>query len=212
MALPNLRNPFHVVLSLALGFPLLLGLVVWTCSGLRSLYYTHAVELDLGEPAYQNLRTTRGAPDPFTDAQRAALLTFPDVASCIGSKPATATLEELRNLDWSRMKTDAHVEICTFRILRTLGNISNATPWLESQGFRSRDAWNSDNPYIGHEGELVVDAGWNVTSKGLRWPESGFMRSVRSLAVLRPYGTSIQATYTPDGSEVLYVKVSHSRL
>lgn len=199
----------YVILSL-----IAIYLVIWGFILARYVWYTYLVDTELGEPKYQNFQIVNNGTRPFTVSQRAALKKFPDVASCIESKSSNPTTEQLMQMDWSKMKNDAQVEICTFRILSTLGDISQATPWLEQQGFtNSSSQWTSNHPYVGSGDRLSVSGNWNTRENGLRWPESGLKRKILSLPIMwPPYGTSISTTWSQDGTELLYVEIGQTRL
>lgn len=203
-------NIFLYGIAGVIGFSLLIACFY----GLRYVWYMRIVSLDLGEPAYSNTWLVHERTDPISFSQKVALVKFPDVASCIEANTDDPSVEELMKMSWHKMQTDAQVEICTFRILATLGNISFATPWLEEQGFsNSANLWTSENPYFDIYDQPQVSGNWNTRENGLRWPESGLKRQILSLPILwPPYGTSISTTWSVDGTQLLNVQVSQTRL
>lgn len=181
---------------------------------LRYVWYVYFIETDLGEPAFQTEGIVKEWPgDQLTVAQRAALHRFPSLASCVSAETNTPSAEELMQMDWTRMQNSAHVEVCAFRILKTLGDISLATSWLEQQGFSSPERWSSENPFKESNGTLKVIGTWNVIENGLRWPESGLKRRMLSIPILLPpYEVGIETTWSPDGEELLFIEVFEKRL
>jgi hypothetical protein len=207
-----MKKLLKVVIYTALAF-VALYFIIWCFMLLRQVWYVHIIDTDLGEPKYQNERMAKDWPNQLTVSQRAALHKFPDLNSCIKADTNSPNTEELMEMDWSKVENSAQVEICAFRILKTLGDISYATPWLERQGYSSPENWSTENPFEERDGNLRVDGGWSVTKNGLRYPESGLKRRILSLPIVfPPYSVGIYTTWSSDGSELLYVQAYENRL
>jgi hypothetical protein len=203
-----LKVILYIVLTLTAFF-----FIIWCMVIIRYVWYVHIIKTDFGEPVYKNERIVKDWSNQLTVAQRVALHKFPDLNSCIEAKTNNPSVEELMIMDWSKIKTSSQVEICAFRILKTLGDISYATPWLEQQGYSSPKNFSSENPFKEHEGNLRVDGVWSVTKKGLRYPESGLKHEIISLPIFfPPYSVGIYTTWSSDGKDLLYVQAYENRL
>ncbi|PCJ91007.1 MAG: hypothetical protein COA52_09465 [Hyphomicrobiales bacterium] len=137
--------------------------------------------------------------------QKVALRDFPDVDSCLKGADYTSKKFDLLNLNWNKINNEFEAEVCTFRLLKTLGGIENATPWLEAQGFKS----SSKTPHKTTYGTLSVHGSYSIQQNGPKFPTSGFIRrAYRSI----PYSMSIVTEWSIDGKELLYVRYSFNRL
>ncbi|MEM8795897.1 MAG: hypothetical protein AAGE61_10055 [Pseudomonadota bacterium] len=139
-----------------------------------------------------------------------ALIRFPDPQSCLEWGADAKKREDLKRMDWDRIDRTSAATVCTFRLLHKWGGIAEAANWFEAQGLNvSQGGWSSKKPHVNRDGTLEVHAGWHVKTKGPRFPTSGFM--ARIFAAI-PYGMTVEATYTPDGKELLYLRYGYSTL
>ncbi|MEM6577387.1 MAG: hypothetical protein AAF678_02765 [Pseudomonadota bacterium] len=134
---------------------------------------------------------------------------FPDAQSCLESDASSDKHEDLFRMDWHQIITTSDAEVCSFRLLHALGDISHATRWLEAQGFTVGESFSSASPYVGRDGTLRVDGGWSIRKRGPRFPTSGIIRRIFKAV---PYGMGVRATYSPDGQELLYLNIDSSTL
>lgn len=140
---------------------------------------------------------------------KVALRDFPDVASCLQGGHTAQDKVNLAEMDWDKINNKFEAEVCTFRLLKTLGGIENATPWLEAQGFRSSKHFSSKNPYKSRNETLSVHGHYSITKNGPKFPTSGVIRrAFRSI----PYGMNVITQWSPDGRELVYVRYSFSTL
>ncbi|MGA9409569.1 MAG: hypothetical protein WBV78_03895 [Roseobacter sp.] len=138
-----------------------------------------------------------------------AVRRFPDAQSCLESEAKSEKREDLFRMDWDKIKTTGDAEVCSFRLLHALGDISHATSWLEAQGFGVDDRVSSVSQYVERDGKLRVDGGWSIRKRGPRFPTSGIIRRIFKAV---PYGMGVRATYSPDGQELLYLNIDFSTL
>lgn len=174
--------------------------ILWTASG---LFYA-AMPTQLGTPVFQvqfdhqmNSGLVRG------------LRKFPDVQSCL-QRGATATHHgDLVRMDWDKITTNGEATVCMFRLLHDWGGVADAADWLEAQGFRVGESFSSKDPYVGRDGTLRVDGGWSIKKLGPRFPTTGVIRRILNAV---PYGMGVNATYSSDGRELLYLRIGYSTL
>lgn len=141
--------------------------------------------------------------------QKVALRDFPDADSCMKGGDYSSKKFDPLNLDWNKINNKLEAEVCTFRLLKTLGGIENATPWLEAQGFKSSKNFSSEMPYKTNYGTLSVQGSHSIRKNGPKFPTSGFIRrAYRSI----PYSMSIVTEWSVDGKELLYVRYSFKTL
>ncbi len=140
--------------------------------------------------------------------QKVALRDFPNAQSCMKGRDYASNKFDPLNLDWNRINNKSEAEVCTFRMLKTLGGIENATPWLEAQGFKASN-FNSKMPNKTSRGTLSVQGSHSIRKNGPKFPTSGLIRrAYRSI----PYSMSIVTEWSIDGKELLYVRYSFSTL
>ncbi len=141
--------------------------------------------------------------------QKVALRDFPDANSCIqGGRYATVKYD-LFNMAWDEINNGFEAEVCTFRLLKKLGGIEKATPWLKAQGFGSSKNFSSENPTKSGYGTLSVHGNYSIWKNGPKFPTSGFIRrAFRSIS----HSMSIVTVWSIDGKELLYVRYSSNML
>jgi hypothetical protein len=146
----------------------------------------------------------------MTTRVKVAMLDYPDPESCLEEGARPEMTEDLKRLDWDRIKTPAEATVCIFRLLGSYGDISRSEAWLMAQGFRlSGPGFNAEKPYVDRDGTKRVDAGWHIREKGPLFPTRGMLR--RALYSI-PYGMSVYTTWRADGQTLLYVHLSFSTL
>lgn len=157
---------------------------------------------------YRNRGRALEAPE-LSVSHKVALRDFPDVNSCL--KGSNFALDRLQFVEmaWHKINNKAEAEICTFRILKSLGGIQNATPFLKAQGFKSPKNFSSKNPYKAINETLSVHGSYSIRKNGPKFPTSGFIR--RAFQSI-PYGMSVYTHWSLDGTELLYVRYSFSTL
>lgn len=173
-------------------------------SGLAQGLYFKFARADLGEPAFQ----PRYERLMNFDMKR-ALLRFPDSQSCLVVGANASNKQDLLRMDWDKMRTSGDITVCTFRLLHDWGDVSEASAWMRAQGLRSDGGFSSDNPYETTDGTLDVHGTWSVKRNGPLSPTKGVLRRVLAAA---PYATSLYATYSADGTTLLYVSYGSSTM
>lgn len=134
---------------------------------------------------------------------------FPDVQSCLERGANATRHDDLVRMDWDKIATNGDAKICMFRLLHEWGGVTEAASWLEAQGFRVGESFSSKAPYVGRDGTLRVDGGWSIKTFGPRFPTSGVIRRILRAT---PYGMNVNATYSSDGQELLYLDIGYSTL
>ncbi|AIC28109.1 hypothetical protein IE4771_CH03015 [Rhizobium etli bv. mimosae str. IE4771] len=145
-----------------------------------------------------------------TASQKVAMVDFPDPASCLRkAETDELTVDRLKEMDWDSIDNDEEANVCMFRLLGSYGDVSYATDWFKAQGFDVPNAFSSARPYIGSDGTQRVVGMYSIRKKGPKFPTKGFVRrAFKSI----PYGMSVDATWSKDGKQLLWVKTSYSTL
>ena len=164
----------------------------------QNLYYAIAPPT-YGSPAFQPR-----SPHEMDMRLKRSLGRFPDTQACLVAGADAAGRKGLMKMDWSRMRTEQDVIVCTYRLLKDLGPLSEASAWMRANGFRS-DGHSSETPYEKRNGTLRVSGWWSIREDGPRYPTKGVV--LRALNAL-PYSMSLHATYSADGTRLLYVETS----
>lgn len=171
----------------------------------------------LSRPADPGAGVAAGTP-PFqmehahheTAGHRRALVRFPDTQSCLQSGAHATRRNDLLLMDWDLIETTQEAQICIFRLLHGWGGVTDATEWLSSQGLRSSgNGFNSEKPFEQRDGTLRVDAGWSIKTNGPRFPTTGVIRRILRAT---PYAMTVNATFSADGSTLLFLQVGYSTL
>lgn len=68
---------------------------------------------------------------------RRAIRKFPSVESCLKPNDHEEGELNLLDFDWDRVGTGRNLEICLFRIARSLQNVDRLNEWLMAAGFRA---------------------------------------------------------------------------
>ena len=140
---------------------------------------------------------------------KVALRDFPSAESCMKGAVFASQKYDLFGLDWEKINNEYEAEVCTFRMLKTLGGIENVTPWLEAQGFTSSENFSSANPHKTSYGTLSIHGSYSIRNNGPKFPTSGFVRrAFRSI----PYSMGIETAWSIDGKELLYARYTFSTL
>lgn len=142
-------------------------------------------------------------------SHKVALRDFPDVNSCLKEDHHADNKSSLLNMDWDKINNKAEAEVCTFRLLKSLGGIENATPWLEAQGLKSPKNFSSKNPFKAINETLSVHGTYSIRKNGPKFPTTGIVR--RAFQSI-PYGMSVYTQWSLDGTDLLYVRYSFSTL
>lgn len=154
--------------------------------------------------------TTRYARQMNDRAEKVASR-FSSPQACLPSESDASKQARLYAIDWDRIQTTTEAEVCMFRLLSALGGIEEFTGFMEAQGFRiSLDSFSPENPFVeSRDSALRATASWSVRENGPKYPTRGLLRRV--IASI-PYGMSTNVWYSPDGSKVLGVRITHSTL
>jgi hypothetical protein len=209
-------NPgFQPANTFGLGLMLVgLGLILWQAAGSLTkaalIGWTTLHSPGPGEPPFARAFDGTKYARPLTADYRLALHRFPDPAACLqpGADPATAG--GLAQMDWTRITSQAEAEVCLFRLLASLPDgMADFTAFAEAQGLSvPAESFNPTVPYVEDDGTLRVTGYWSIRHKGPRYPTSGLIRIVNAV----PYSMSVDATYTPDGSRLLHVRIGFNTL
>ena len=140
---------------------------------------------------------------------KVALRDFPNASSCMEGAEFASQKYNLIKLGWDKINNESEAEICTFRLLSALGDIKNASPWLESQGFKSTSNFNSKNPYKTNYGTLSVHGNYSIRTNGPKFPTSGFIR--RAFGSI-PYSMNVVTDWSIDGKKLLFVRYTFNTL
>lgn len=62
---------------------------------------------------------------------------FDDVRDCLVSAEAKKTIPDLRFINWGKMRSEANIEVCMYRIFASLGSPEKAKLWFEAQGLKN---------------------------------------------------------------------------
>lgn len=146
----------------------------------------------------------------LTASQRVAMMDFPDPVSCL-RKAETDDLskDRLKEMDWERIDNDEEANVCMFRLLGSYEDLSYATDWFKAQGFDVPNAFSSARPYIESDGTKRVVGMYSIRKKGPKFPTKGiFRRAFKSI----PYGMAVNATWSKDGKQLLWVNTDYSTL
>jgi hypothetical protein len=146
----------------------------------------------------------------MTAPQKVAMMDFPDPASCLKeAETDDLSTDRLKEMDWDRIENEDEAEVCMFRLLGSYENLSYATDWFEAQGFDVPPNFSSARPYIESDGTQRVTGGDSIRKNGPKFPTNGVIRrAFRSI----PYGMSVDATWSKDGKQLLWVKTGFSTL
>ena len=135
----------------------------------------------------------------------AAVINFPDAASCRTGNGATARIA------WEKFRVIADAEVCMFRVLNRGVPLPQSVSWLETQGLRVLRQEGRVNvirqtyrpPVI-----YSISAGWG--------PEGALFLDRRVFAwfnpVFRPYGQSFQIFTDATGTRIVDVHLSYDYL
>lgn len=172
--------------------------------GGKLLWVSSISEPGLGSPPFQVMQR-RG----LTGAHKVALMDFPDPRSCLENAMEELSPENLKRMDWDRIDNEAEAEVCMFRLLGSYEDISSASDWFEAQGFRVADGFSSALPYVEYDGTLRVSGSYSIRKNGPKFPTRGFVRRLfRSI----PYSMNANATWSPDGKQLLGVRITFNTL
>lgn len=173
--------------------------------GGKLVWVTYISEPGPGMPPFQTKFDRRP-----TASQKVAMMDFPNPESCL-KRVETEALpsDRLKEMDWDRIDNSDEADVCMFRLLGSYENLSYATDWLEAQGFDVGDKSSSARPYIAQDGRKLVHAGYSIRKKGPKFPTRGIIR--RAFGSI-PYGMSVDATWSQDGTQLLSVVTGFSTL
>lgn len=167
----------------------------------RLTLYGLLMETEAGTPP---LKTGAWA-DPDASL-RLAMHDFPDPASCLKAG-AAASREGLKQMDWSRIGSRFEAEVCMARLLASYGDVSRASEWLESQGFKSASLANSGNAHRSSlDQTLSVQATWPIKTQGHPFRERGLLAK---LTDWMPYAISVNTLWSPDGATLRSVRLTY---
>ncbi|WP_245498952.1 hypothetical protein [Rhizobium leguminosarum] len=99
--------------------------------------------------------------------------------------------------------------VCMFRLLGSYEDLSYATDWFKAQGFDVPNAFSSARPYIESDGTQRVVGMYSIRKNGPKFPTQGVVR--RAFGSI-PYGMSVNATWSKDGKQLLWVNTNYSTL
>ncbi|MBY3249882.1 hypothetical protein HFN72_36090 [Rhizobium laguerreae] len=173
--------------------------------GGKLLWVSSGPEPDPGTPPFR-VRFER----EMTASKKVAMMDFPDPASCL-KKAETDDLstDRLKEMDWDRIDNTDEAEVCVFRLLGSFENLSYATDWFEAQGFYVHPNFSSARPYVELDGTLRVTGVHSIRKDGPKFPTTGIIRrAFRSI----PYSMSVDATWSKDGKQLLWVLTGFSTL
>jgi len=74
---------------------------------------------------------------PNLSVDRRAAKNWPDVRSCLVRSERQKDKPDLRKFNWGKMRKDADIRVCLFRISASLGTPEKTKQWLESVGLTS---------------------------------------------------------------------------
>ncbi|TCU10038.1 hypothetical protein EV132_12229 [Rhizobium sullae] len=173
--------------------------------GGKLIWVTVVSEPEPGTPPFQ-VQFKR----PLTASQKVAMMDFPDPGSCLRkSETEGLPLDRLKEMDWDRIDNKDEADVCMFRLLGSYPNLSYATDWFEAQGFDVSANFSSARPNIEQDGTQRVSAGYSIRKNGPKFPTTGIVRrAFRSI----PYGMSVNATWSKDGQQLLWVETGFSTL
>lgn len=173
--------------------------------GGKLLWVTFVSEPGPGTPPFQ-VRFKR----PLTASQKVALMDFPDLESCLKKAETDGlSIDRLKEMDWDRIDNKDEADVCMFRLLGSYPNLSYATDWFEAQGFDVSDDFSSAHPYIERDGTQRITGGYSIRKHGPKYPTKGIVR--RAFGSI-PYGMSVNATWSKDGRQLLWVQTDFSTL
>lgn len=109
--------------------------------------------------------------------------------------------QDLLRMDWDKISNSHEAQVCMFRLLHTWGGIADAQIWLESQGFNVEKFSGSG---FDHDGTLRMDGSWSIRENGPRFPTSGLLKRILPAV---PHKMNINATFTRNGRELLYIDI-----
>ena len=182
---------------------------IWIIAG-TVLYLGKGAWVSLVEPPLGNPPFQMQYDREFNMAMKVALLDFPDEQSCLEKGANVENNEDLLRLDWRKVDTKPEATVCVFRLLSKFGDISKSDDWLKAQGFTmSKDIFNAANPYIEPNGTKRVTGRWAIRKNGLKYKKEF---SLRRLLPTIAYGMGVNATYSEDGSTLLFVRIDFSSL
>ncbi|MGO6943145.1 hypothetical protein [Rhizobium johnstonii] len=173
--------------------------------GGKLLWVSSGPEPDPGTPPFR-VRFER----EMTASKKVAMMDFPDPASCLKEAEADdLSTDRLKEMDWDRIDNTDEAEVCVFRLLGSYENLSYATDWFEAQGFYVHPNFSSARPYVELDGTLRVTGVHSIRKDGPKFPTTGIIRrAFRSI----PYSMSVDATWSKDGKQLLWVKTGFSTL
>ncbi|EFG2885873.1 hypothetical protein BO068_005068 [Escherichia coli] len=105
-------------------------------------------------------------------------------------------------MDWSRINNKHEAEICVFRLLASYENCGAAGGWFEAQGLRI-DKASSQLRRTGNGCDITGT--WPTHENGPKFPthwSPGWL--VTKIFV---WGTSISATWSKDGKELMFINI-----
>ncbi|MGO7050353.1 hypothetical protein ACCT07_34540 [Rhizobium johnstonii] len=173
--------------------------------GGKLLWVSSGPEPDPGTPPF-HVRFER----EMTASQKVAMMDFPDPASCLKeAETDDLSTDRLKEMDWDRIDNEDEAEVCVFRLLGSYENVSYATDWFKAQGFDVPNAFSSARPYIESDGTQRVVGMHSIRKKGPKFPTTGVVRWAFASI---PYGMSVNATWSKDGKQLLWVNTYFSTL
>ncbi|MEM9900616.1 MAG: hypothetical protein AAF865_04680 [Pseudomonadota bacterium] len=196
---PNTKwdEQLYIVVALVCAARVLIALLPLAAA---FLVYCYGAPSSLGTPPFQTQFQRE-----MTPGIDRALRKFPDAQSCLENGADAGRREDLRRMNWDRIDTRGDATVCTFRLLHRWGPLSEADRWLEAQGLQLGQGFNSRQPYTEPDGRLRLSANWSIQENGPRYPTSGLFRRVfRATA----HSMNVSAWYSPDGRDLLYVRLS----
>lgn len=201
-SLGNMRQtPWHENLYLAV----MVTLVVYAGVAILSRPPDPGAAVPTGTPAFQLEHAHHETPE-----LRRALVRFPDAQSCLQHGADATRRDDLRLMDWGQIETTGEAQVCISRLLHGWGGVSDATEWFSAQGLRSSSSgFNSKQPYEQRDGTLRVTAGWSIKTNGPLFPTTGIIQRILHAT---PYAMNVDATFSANGIELLFLQVSYSTL
>ncbi|MBY5539325.1 hypothetical protein HFO60_04580 [Rhizobium leguminosarum] len=173
--------------------------------GGKLLWVSSGPEPDPGTPPFR-VRFER----EMTASKKVAMMDFPDPASCLKEvETDDLSTDRLKEMDWDRIDNTDEAEVCVFRLLGSYENLSYATDWFKAQGFDVPEKFSSSHPYTERDGTQRVTGMHSIRKNGPKFPTKGVIRrAFRSI----PYRMSVDATWSKDGKQLLWVKTGFSTL
>ena len=165
-----------------------------------------ASEPDPGNPPFPSVR-------PLSFFQRAAVVRFPTVDSCVfkwRDRVQWETYSEeqiLRNIAWVNIDTTAEAEVCIFRVLSRIGDRTRSLEWLEAQGFRVDPTISRGIRPSSHIGRV---AGWFMAARGPLFRGALFSTPYRWVRF--PYALTVSVEWALDDKTVTHVGISYNTL